>query len=247
VNLRTVLRKPLFAGAQDAAPPLLAALKHEARAKASAVAATIWPVSRSEPMLPQRPMIHPPNCAAALRRTPARPAMTLQTRMIRTALPALFLLLTAMSAAAVPAPQVEVTWAPTDQLTEVKDNRIGRGWLRPGEWQHQLADHLAQRAARVLPAGERLQVHIDDIDLAGSFEPWHRPGLEDARIMKDIYPPRMDLHYRLIGADGETIREGSAKLRDVAYLQRTATLSTDPLRYDKRLIDDWLRKEFQRR
>ncbi len=62
--------------------------------------------------------------------------------------------------------------------------------------------------------------------------------------MKDVYPPRVDLHYRLLAADGTSIRDGDNKLRDMGYLQRTLPFSNDPLRYDKRLIDDWLRKEF---
>jgi len=152
-------------------------------------------------------------------------------------------------ATSAPPDRVSVTWAPTQQLTEVKDNPMQRGWLRPEEWEHQLGDHLRRRADRVLAPGERLDVRIDDIKLAGAFEPWHmRPGMEDVRIMKDIYPPRIDLHYRLIASDGSTIREGDAKLRDQAYLQRaTAANTTDPLRFDKRMIDDWLRHEFGRK
>jgi hypothetical protein len=141
--------------------------------------------------------------------------------------------------------RVQVTWAPDAQLSEVKDNPMQRGWLRPKDWEKSLAEYLMQRADSLLPPGQQLQVTIDDVKLAGSFEPWRvRPNLEDARILKDIYPPRMDLHYKLLAADGSTIREGNGKLRDMAYLQRAMTASTDPLRYDKRMIGDWLRREF---
>jgi hypothetical protein len=155
------------------------------------------------------------------------------------------LLIATIASAAKPLPErVQVTWAPTEQLTEVKNNQVARGWLRPKDWMASLGDHLRRRADRILPPGEQLQVHIDNIKLAGAFEPWHRPGLDDVRIMKDIYPPTMDLHFKLLAADGTVIREGAAKLRDMAYLQRAIANSTDPLRYDKRMIDDWLRKEF---
>jgi hypothetical protein len=30
----------------------------------------------------------------------------------------------------------------------------------------------------------------------------------------------------------------------LAYLQHTTPTSTDQLRYDKRMIDDWMRREF---
>lgn len=142
--------------------------------------------------------------------------------------------------------RIDVTWAPAEKLSEVKDNPINRGWLRTEEWQKQLGDHLRKRADRILPPGQHLQVNIDDIHLAGAFEPWHtRIGTEDIRFLKDIYPPRIDLHFKLIASDGATIREGDAKLRDGAYLQRAVIYdSNDPLRFDKRLIDDWLKREF---
>jgi hypothetical protein len=157
----------------------------------------------------------------------------------------------ALSACATTAPRekvmpdrVQVAWAPTEKLSEVRDHPQWRGWLKPDEWQRMLSEHLRKRADVVLPPGERLEVTIDDIKLAGDYEPWRGPNLEDVRIMKDIYPPRLDLHYRLLGADGAPIRSGENKLRDMGYLQRTLPSSNDPLRYDKRQIDEWLRKEF---
>lgn len=142
--------------------------------------------------------------------------------------------------------RVQVSWAPTEKLSEVRDNPVWRGWLKPEEWQRMLGEHLRKRADAVLPAGERLEVTVDDIKLAGDYEPWRGPNLEDVRIMKDIYPPRLELHFRLLGADGAPIRDGEAKLRDLSYLQRSLPLSNDPLRYDKRQIDEWLNKEFVR-
>jgi hypothetical protein len=142
--------------------------------------------------------------------------------------------------------RIEVNWAPDQQLSEVKDNPIQRGWLRPEDWQKTLGDYLRLRADRLLPAGQRLQIGIDDIKLAGSFEPWHGPAADDIRLLKDIYPPRIDLHYKLLAADGSTIREGTSKLRDMAYLQHAVANSSDAFAYDKRMIDDWLRREFAR-
>ncbi len=147
----------------------------------------------------------------------------------------------------VPSARVDVAWAPTDTLSEVKDNPMQRGLLKPADWMKSLGDYLRLRADRILPPGQQLQVTIDDIKLAGNYEPWHGPDSQDIRFMRDLYPPRIDLHYKLLASDGSLIRDGKDKLRDIAYLQRIApTTSTDPLRYDKRLIDDWLKREFAR-
>lgn len=150
-----------------------------------------------------------------------------------------------MAAEANAAANVTVAWAPTDTLSEVKQNQTRRGWLRPEDWKKELAAELNKRAQSKLSPGQSLEVTIDDIKLAGDYEPWHGPDAQDIRFMKDIYPPRIDLHYKLVDADGRTIRERESKLRDLSYLQRVVPTDTDPLRYDKRLIDDWIRREFR--
>jgi len=157
----------------------------------------------------------------------------------------LLLAMAGIGAAQANTSRVQVTWAPDQQLSEVKDNPSHRGWLRPKDWEKTLSDYIAQRAEHLLPPDQHLQLTIDDIKLAGSFEPWRGPDAQDIRFLKDIYPPSMDLHYTLTAADGTVIREGRGKVRDLAYLQRSTPMgSTDQLGYDKRMIDDWLRREF---
>jgi DUF3016 family protein len=150
----------------------------------------------------------------------------------------------AFAAPSEPPARIQVTWAPTEQLSELKNNPPNRGWMRPDEWMQSIGDHLRKSADRILPPGQQLHVRVDDISLAGRFEPFYRPGQQDIRIMKDIYSPWMNLHYVLLAADGTTLREADAKLRDGAYLRRAVPGDpTDPLRFDKRMIDDWLNKE----
>jgi Protein of unknown function (DUF3016) len=153
----------------------------------------------------------------------------------------------AYDAAALPA-RVQVAWAPPKQLTEVQDNPMQLGIMRPADWMKSLGDYMRTRADRLLPPGQQLQITIDDITLAGSFEPWRAVALHDVRYMKDLYPPRLKLHYRLIASDGGTLRESQARLMDLGYLQHVGLpTDTDPLRYDKRQIEDWLNHEFRTR
>jgi hypothetical protein len=146
--------------------------------------------------------------------------------------------------------RVQVTWAAPGDLTEVQDNPMRYGILRPADWMQALGDYMRVRADRVLPAGQQLQVAIQDITLAGSFEPWHvhAPGLDDARFVKDIYPPRLKLHYKLMASDGSILREKDVRLIDLGFMQHVGLpTDTDPLRYDKRQIEDWLNHEFRAR
>lgn len=139
--------------------------------------------------------------------------------------------------------RIAVTYVNPEKFSEVRqfgqqDRFNGTNYLEP------LKAHLIKRAARMLPPGDRLEVSITDIKLAGGYEPWHGPNLMYVRFMKDIYPPRIDLSFKLIGSNGEVLREGSRKLRNLGYLQSglTRASDTDPLRYDKALIDSWLRR-----
>ena len=55
----------------------------------------------------------------------------------------------------------------------------------------------------------------------------------------------MTLNFTLKGADGQVVAEGERKLVDHGFLMGSQVNSNDNLRYEKRLIDDWLRKEFR--
>ncbi|MES2228515.1 MAG: DUF3016 domain-containing protein [Pseudomonadota bacterium] len=112
------------------------------------------------------------------------------------------------------------------------------------EWLDELGRHVAKRAAHIVPKGQRLLVTITDVQRAGMVEPW-RPGrLADVRIVRDPTPPRIDLSFQLVSAQGAVLKEGSRRLRDLAFLNRGGLPSSDPLRYEKSLIDTWLRDDF---
>ncbi len=144
------------------------------------------------------------------------------------------------------AARVTVAWPDVATLSETKESH-GRGWQRGEAWLVELRKHVVRVAERTLPPGDRLEVTFTDIKLAGSFEPWRGPQLDDVRIVKDIYPPRIDLRFVRRGADGQVVAEGERALRDPGFLTRSIANARDPLRYEKRLLDEWLRREFGER
>ena len=66
----------------------------------------------------------------------------------------------------------------------------------------------------------------------------------DIRIVKDVYPPRMDLEFKLTAADGRVIKEGKRQLRDLAFMGKITNNPRDNLRFEKNLLDDWLKNDF---
>ena len=142
--------------------------------------------------------------------------------------------------------RVDVSWANPDDFSDAKMYPgTGLGRAQPEEWLGDLSKYLKYRADRALPPGETLEVKFTNVQRAGIYEPWRGPQWDDVRIIKDMYPPRIDLSFTLRGADGHVISEGTRKLRDPAFLQRGIWNETDPLRYEKRLLDDWLRSELK--
>ncbi len=108
-----------------------------------------------------------------------------------------------------------------------------------------LRDHLVAEAARRLPSDQALYVTITDVDLAGDFEP-RQPYSREVRVVKDIYPPRIELRFRLVRGDGSVVKEGTRTLRDTSFLSRGAADRQDSLHYEKAMIDRWLESEFAR-
>ncbi|NQD36039.1 DUF3016 domain-containing protein [Permianibacter sp. IMCC34836] len=157
-------------------------------------------------------------------------------------------LLSAFAAAAVAetdssAGPVKVVFQAPEKFTDVKERQFKTAPEKNANLS-ELKKWLEKRATRQLPAGQRLEIAINDIDLAGAFEPWNAPAMQDIRIVKDMYPPRMKLHFQLFGADGSVLKEGNRDLRNLGFMMESGNIGRDALEHDKGLLEDWLKKEF---
>ena len=124
---------------------------------------------------------------------------------------------------------VQVQWTDPAQFTELRYSR-NRWDAQRGDWVEDLAEHLRKQASKQLPEGQKLEVTITDIKRAGDYEPWHGSRLDDVRIMRDIYPPRIELQFTLTDANGQIIDQGERKLSDTGYLLNSSLPNnTDPL------------------
>lgn len=141
---------------------------------------------------------------------------------------------------------VAVQWTDPAEFSELKFS--GNQWeARRGNWVFELAEHLRKEAAKRLPEGERMEVTITDIDRAGKYEPGRGVQFDSVRIMREIYPPTMELSFVRYAADGSVLAEGERRLRDTMYLSNVSIAGrNDSLRYEKQLVDDWLREELGR-
>ncbi|MDR0902888.1 MAG: DUF3016 domain-containing protein [Opitutaceae bacterium] len=140
---------------------------------------------------------------------------------------------------------VTVTFERPENFTDVKDSFSGSlDKVRDG-YLEDLARHLKENASRLLGDGQKLAVTITDVDMAGDFEPGHGPAAMDIRIVRQIYPPRINLSFKVTDAAGATVREGARQLRNLDFMMDPAAAmrTSDTLRHEKALLDNWINSD----
>ena len=138
---------------------------------------------------------------------------------------------------------ISVSWSDPAQFSEARENRRESAAAREA-WLSALSVHLAEQAAAVLPRNEKLQVRITDVRRAGGYEPWRGPQADNVRIVRDVSAPRITLAFKRLDAGGGVLDSGQRELRDLNFLMRSRRYGSDPLGYEKLLLDDWVGKEF---
>ena len=108
----------------------------------------------------------------------------------------------------------------------------------------EIRKYVQHEASRRLPADETLAVTLTRFERAGQEEPGLGPKFSSVRIVRDLFPPRIDLRFALSDARSAVRREGERQLRDLNFLLNARVNPDDPLRYEKALIADWLDREF---
>lgn len=135
---------------------------------------------------------------------------------------------------------VEVNFQAPDQFTDLNStSSAARG--ADEAYLQELREYVERIGASRIPAGHTLALTITDVDMAGRFEPEQGPDLNDVRIIRSVYPPRIDLTYRLTGPSGAVVSEGQRQLRNMAFDWTASPQDrNNPLRHEKELLDDFL-------
>lgn len=149
------------------------------------------------------------------------------------------------AAPTLPKASAEVVFFEPEKFTDIRSSANSDG-DRNG-CLDRLRDYAVSQAAGSLPAAHKLAVTFTDVDLAGDFPPARSARMDDVRIIKDIYPPRFVLSFRVTDATGTVVKQGHRELTDTAFMLNSAFLDrSDTLRYEKALLNTWFREEFPR-
>jgi hypothetical protein len=149
--------------------------------------------------------------------------------------------LAALASGAQAAGTVQVQFVQPERFVDVRDQAFSRERNLEA-----LKQHLEHAAARYVADGQTLKIDVLDVDLAG--EPKMDARANDIRVLKGKADwPRIDLRYTL-EAPGQAARSGQASIKDMSYLHHVAVgvPATEPLRYERRMLDEWFKAEFSR-
>jgi hypothetical protein len=141
---------------------------------------------------------------------------------------------------------VAVNFFQPEKFTDVRDSMMGSEKGRDAILE-ELRRFIVKRAESLLPPGHTLTITFLDVDLAGDYEFWRGPNMQDVRIVKDVYPPRFLFRFEIKDDTGQVLKEGERRLTDLAFMQRLTLDRQDPLRYEKDLLGDWVRSELRRK
>ena len=96
--------------------------------------------------------------------------------------------------------------------------------------------HMAKLAEQ-LPTDYKLNVEFIDLDLAGDVR---YGGMDEIRVVKPIYFPRIKIDYSLTDKDGTVLSKGSdVELKDMGFMDKIKMGRDESFYYEKRLLTEW--------
>jgi len=139
---------------------------------------------------------------------------------------------------------VEVVYVNPESFGDVRDGYTPTASARDF-FLAEIRRHIEHGAAGRLAEGETLTVTITDVHLAGDYQA-RTPDTTNVRIVRAVTPARIDLRFRIARADGTVLAAGERRLRSTGYPVGVGIDPSDPLVYEKVLVDDWLRADLPR-
>ncbi len=135
---------------------------------------------------------------------------------------------------------VQVQFLEPDRYTDASQRPTGRA---PSEsLKRELTAELQRLGEQYLEPGQELSIDVLDLDLAGRYR-WWDASRGEVRVMDAVTWPRMQLRYRLTRG-GRTLEQRQEDLSDRNYLDAASGRSSDPLRYEKNMLEAWFRSRF---
>jgi hypothetical protein len=135
----------------------------------------------------------------------------------------------------------EVTWKDYESYRDILPGNGNKKAFREQTFKA-LEKHFSKLAAE-LPEKQILKIEVTDVDLAGDT---HAGGINQFRIVKEIYIPRMEFNYQLVDNKRKVILADEVKLKDMSFMDdNSLKYRNKALGYEKKMLDDWFADTFK--
>ena len=142
----------------------------------------------------------------------------------------------------VQAGEVKVNWQQPEKYTDIRAGNESQDYFTAHVIK-ELTLVLAELAKKI-PDDMTWNVTITDLDLAGDVHPVARMGGHDIRIIKDLYWPRMSLHYIVTDPKGAVVAEGKDDISDMNFLAGAYLIPmTSDFRYEEKMLRTWFSRQ----
>jgi hypothetical protein len=139
------------------------------------------------------------------------------------------------------AAKVNVTWIEPSKYRDIDAGMEGRKRFRENMFS-EFEKHFS-KLAKALPENQTLDIEVTDVDLAGDV---HAGGMNQIRIIKDFYFPRMKFSFKLINADETIIHSDTVNLKNMNFMVGSSLrYRNQALDHEKQLLDDWFKDTFK--
>lgn len=130
--------------------------------------------------------------------------------------------------------EAKVTWKDFNDYRDVYPGKEVKGAYHK-RVAKQFEKHISKLAEQ-LPEGYKLNVTFDDIDLAGDA----RMNMQDLRVIKPIYFPRLTISYTVQDKSGATVSSAEKLvLKDMSFMDRIKKGRETSFYYEKKLLSEW--------
>lgn len=128
-----------------------------------------------------------------------------------------------------------VKWHDFNDYRDVRPSNEPKGAYHK-QIKQQFDNHFVKLAEQ-LPKDYKLNIEITDLDLAGDVR---FGGINEIRVVKPIYFPRITFNYSLTDKNGKLVsKKSDVELKDMSFMDRIKMGRDEAFYYEKRLLTEW--------
>lgn len=138
--------------------------------------------------------------------------------------------------------EVKVNWQEPDKYTDIRPGNETRAGFQGRVFKD--FDQMFAELAKKLPDGYLWEVTVTDLDLAGEVRPMFARTLNDIRVIKELYWPRMSFSYTLKDPQGKLVVSAKEQIKDMNFMSHVGVYAGySNFQYEERMLHDWFDKQ----